>query len=324
MAQHRGSHRATHRGARRARDARAAGLTTATPHVAGRRRAEPAPSLVARAAASVRTGTQGVVPSLSSLATSVGSAAGPRWRHRLSVLPSALGVVALVAAGTGAVAAGEDLPGTGAVTAAAQARAVSTGTDAQGVVRGGDERERALSRDSERQALQDAAEVRLQRAAEEQAAERNAELKQLGRAAEARAGEIAENAWMLPLAAYRVTARFGMAGSLWSSDHTGLDLAAPSGTPILAVASGTVTEAGSAGAYGNRTILTLDDGTELWFCHQSTIGVQEGDAVTAGQQIGEVGATGNVTGPHLHLEVRPGGGDPVDPFQALTFRGLKP
>jgi murein DD-endopeptidase MepM/ murein hydrolase activator NlpD len=266
------------------------------------------------------TGARRSLPSLAALT----SAVGPRWRHRLSVVPSALGVMALVAAGSGAVTASEDVPGPRAVTAAAQARAISSGTDAQGSVDGGGEREAAISRDSERQALQDAAEVRLQRAAEEQAAERNAELKQLGRAAEARAGEIAANQWALPLAAYRLTARFGMAGSLWSSTHTGLDFAAPSGTPIMAVSNATVTEAGDAGAYGNRTILTLDDGTELWFCHQSTIGVQPGDKVTAGQQIGTVGATGNVTGPHLHLEVRPGGGDPVDPFQALTFRGLKP
>ena len=321
MAQHRGQHRATHRGDRRGRDTRAASP-------AGRRRAETAPSLLTRTTTSVRTRAQGAraatLPSLSSLATSVGTAAGPRWRHRLSVLPSAIGIVALVAAGTGAVAAGEDSPGPRAVTAAAQARAISNGTDAQGYVDGGSDREAAISRDSERQALQDAAEVRLQRAAEEQAAERNAELKELGRAAEARAGEIAENAWVLPTTGYRLTARFGMAGGLWSSDHTGLDFAAPAGTPIVAVANGTVTETGDAGAYGNRTIMTLDDGTEIYYCHQTTIGVQPGDKVTSGQQIGTVGTTGNSTGPHLHLEVRPGGGDPVDPFQALTFHGLKP
>lgn len=314
MSQHRAQHRATHRGDRRDRVARGT-RAVGTPPV-GRRRAETPPSLLARA----RSVT---VPPLSALAT---SAAGPRWRHRLSVLPSALGVVALVAAGTGAVAAGEQAPGPRAVTAAAQARAISAGTDAQGaVVRSAvDEREAAISRDSERQALQDAAEVRLQRAAEEQAAERNAELKQLGRAAEARAGEIAENQWVLPTSGYRLTARFGMAGGLWSSDHTGLDFAAPVGTPIVAIANGTITDTGWAGAYGNRTIMTLDDGTEVYFCHQTSIGVKPGDKVTAGQQIGTVGSTGNSTGPHLHLEVRPGGGDPVDPYRALTFHGLKP
>ncbi len=111
---------------------------------------------------------------------------------------------------------------------------------------------------------------------------------------------------------------------LWSHCHTGLDFAAPEGTPIHAIANGTVTEMGSAGAYGNRTIVTLEDGTELWYCHQSAFGVQQGQKVTAGQVIGAVGSTGNVTGPHVHIEVRPGAGDPVDPYQAMVAHGFKP
>ena len=70
--------------------------------------------------------------------------------------------------------------------------------------------------------------------------------------------------------------------------------------------------------------MTLEDGSELWYCHQSAIGVEVGDQVVGGQPIGAVGATGNTTGPHLHLEVRPGGGDAVDPLQALTIHGLNP
>jgi murein DD-endopeptidase MepM/ murein hydrolase activator NlpD len=197
-----------------------------------------------------------------------------------------------------------------------------SGTDAIGYV--GGPREHALSRDSEREALQDAADAKLEAAAEEQAAQRNAELKSLGKAAEARAGQIAKNQWHLPTQGYHLTARFGMAGGLWSSNHTGLDFAAPSGTPIFAVANGVITETGWAGSYGNRTVETLADGTELWYAHQSSIGVKVGQQVIGGQTIGAVGSTGNTTGPHVHLEVRPGGGDPVDPYQALVFHGVQP
>jgi murein DD-endopeptidase MepM/ murein hydrolase activator NlpD len=232
-----------------------------------------------------------------------------------------VGVVALGFAGAGAVTVHPDPAPQSTIQLSSKADAL-TGTDAVGFT--GDPRERAISRDSERQALQDAAEVKLQQAAEQQAAERNAELKSLGKAAEARAGEIAKNQWHLPTSGYRLTARFGMSGGMWSSNHTGLDMAAPSGTPIVAVANGTITETGSDGAYGNKTVQTLEDGTEIWYCHQTDIGVSPGDAVSGGQQIGTVGSTGNSTGPHLHLEVRPGGGDPVDPYQALVFHGLKP
>jgi len=232
-----------------------------------------------------------------------------------------VGVVALGIAGAGAVTLGQQQPAADAMSLSAQGGPLS-GTDAIGFV--GGPRERALSRDSEREALQDAAETKLKAAAEEQAAERNAELKSLGKAAEARAGEIAKNQWKLPTSGYHLTARFGMAGGLWSSNHTGLDFAAPSGTPIVAVANGVITKTGYAGAYGNQTIETLEDGTEIWYCHQTSIGVNVGDRVIGGQQIGTVGSTGNTTGPHLHLEVRPGGGDPVDPAQALVFHGVTP
>ena len=132
-----------------------------------------------------------------------------------------------------------------------------------------------------------------------------------------------ENLWHLPVAGYHLTARFGDYG-LWSSYHTGLDFAAPSGTPIYAVANGTISSASYDGSYGNKTVETLEDGTELWYCHQTSFVVSAGETVHAGELIGYIGSTGHVTGPHLHLEVRPGGGDPVDPYSALVVHGVTP
>ncbi|MFE6825434.1 MULTISPECIES: M23 family metallopeptidase [Streptomyces] len=147
-------------------------------------------------------------------------------------------------------------------------------------------------------------------------------------AAKAEAARLAELAkqYTLPTSSYTITSTFGQAGSLWSSGyHTGLDFAAPTGTLIKAVHSGTITEAGWAGSYGYRTILTLDDGTELWFCHQSSISVSVGQKVATGDVIGRVGATGNVTGAHLHLEVHPGGSaEGIDPAAWLRDKGLNP
>ncbi|MER5196221.1 M23 family metallopeptidase [Streptomyces sp. NPDC002755] len=147
-------------------------------------------------------------------------------------------------------------------------------------------------------------------------------------AAKAEAARLAELAkqYTLPTSSYTITSTFGQAGSLWSSGyHTGLDFAAPTGTLIKAVHSGTITEAGWAGSYGYRTILTLDDGTELWFCHQSSISVSVGQKVATGDVIGRVGATGNVTGAHLHLEVHPNGSaDGIDPAAWLRGKGLNP
>ncbi|MDZ5664232.1 M23 family metallopeptidase [Nocardioides sp. S-58] len=159
--------------------------------------------------------------------------------------------------------------------------------------------------------------------AEKQMAERAAKLEEMRRAAEQQAAKIKENKWVLPLESYGITATFGQYG-LWASYHTGLDFNANSGDPIIAVANGTVTETGYDGAYGNKTVITLDDGTEIWFCHQTSTYVSVGDRVNGGEVIGTVGTTGNVTGSHLHLEVRPGGGDPVDPFQAFVEHGIVP
>jgi murein DD-endopeptidase MepM/ murein hydrolase activator NlpD len=129
--------------------------------------------------------------------------------------------------------------------------------------------------------------------------------------------------WVSPISgAYRITATFGQAGSLWASDHTGVDLAAPAGTPVSAVAAGTVTFAGNAGAYGTRVKILHADGTETSYSHLSRLDVTEGQSIGQGAVIGAVGSTGNSTGPHLHLELVPAGGVAVDPVPALLARGV--
>ena len=136
------------------------------------------------------------------------------------------------------------------------------------------------------------------------------------------AGVPSTQPWLAPLASYRITARFGQSGRYWASTHTGLDLAAPTGTPVMAVTGGTVTFAGENGAYGQRVALTHPDGTETWYAHLSRIDVAVGAVVAPGGVLGAVGSTGNSSGPHLHLEVRPMGGDPVDPATALAEHGV--
>ena len=155
------------------------------------------------------------------------------------------------------------------------------------------------------------------------AEQRDAALGQLAQLAERQADKIAENRWVLPIEPAVITARFGEYG-LWSSYHTGLDFNGNEGDPIKAIANGVVTFVGYDGSYGNKTVVTLEDGTEIWYCHQSAYNVSEGDTVRGGEVIGAVGSTGHVTGSHLHVEVRPGGGDPVDPYAAFVVHGVTP
>ncbi len=166
----------------------------------------------------------------------------------------------------------------------------------------------------------------LDRQAKAQAEQREIVLKQLTAKVDQTADKLRANQWVLPVTGYNLTARFGQRSGLWSTVHTGLDFAGPSGSTIVAVAGGTVVSADYEGAYGNRTVIQLDDGTgtEIWYCHQSRFGVKPGDKVGPGDVIGYTGSTGNVTGPHLHLEVHPGGGAAVDPYTALVEHRVTP
>jgi len=92
--------------------------------------------------------------------------------------------------------------------------------------------------------------------------------------------------------------------------HSGTDLGAPEGMPVLAAHSGYVKYAGESSGYGNLIILEYADGKyQSYYAHLSEILVKEGDAIRPRQVIGKVGSTGGVTGPHLHFELRRKEGD---------------
>ncbi|MFD9061319.1 peptidoglycan DD-metalloendopeptidase family protein [Kitasatospora purpeofusca] len=135
----------------------------------------------------------------------------------------------------------------------------------------------------------------------------------------------ATSGFFAPLANPKLGTAYGVAGSMWASGHhTGADFVAATGTPLRAVAAGTVVKAGNGGAYGNEVEIKLADGKYAEYAHLSSIGVSIGQTVTAGQQIGLSGATGNVTGPHLHFEIRTGSeyGSDIDPIAYLRAHGV--
>ena len=239
--------------------------------------------------------------------------------------PVLLGAATVAVAVVGVVTA----PGGGAAPQAAYAgtvtnnvRPASALNGSAGIATVGDVRA-DVSRASDRGTLQQAAGEDLVEMAEAQAAERNTALSTMQAEAQKFANQLLEDRWYLPLDPSIITATFGEYG-LWSSYHTGLDFNGENGDPIHAIATGVVTFVGYDGAYGNKTVVTLEDGTELWYCPQTSQYVSVGDTVAGNEVIGTVGSTGNVTGSHLHVEVRPGGGDPVDPYTAFQVHGVTP
>ncbi|MDX3451619.1 LysM peptidoglycan-binding domain-containing M23 family metallopeptidase [Streptomyces sp. ME02-8801-2C] len=129
----------------------------------------------------------------------------------------------------------------------------------------------------------------------------------------------------LPVAGATIGTGYHVSGSMWSSGyHTGVDFVVPTGTSLKAVGAGTVVSAGWGGAYGNQVVIKLADGYYAQYGHLSQLSVSAGQSVTAGQQIGLSGATGNVTGPHLHFEIRttPDYGSDVDPVAYLRSKGV--
>ncbi|MEZ5681346.1 MAG: M23 family metallopeptidase [Erythrobacter sp.] len=120
----------------------------------------------------------------------------------------------------------------------------------------------------------------------------------------------------LPMSGARLTSGFGsryhptLGGMRF---HAGVDLAAPTGTPVKATASGQVSRAGWNGGYGILVSINHGGAVETRYAHLSAIAVRPGDTVQQGQVIGFVGSTGRSTGPHLHYETRVSG-QPTNPM----------
>lgn len=130
---------------------------------------------------------------------------------------------------------------------------------------------------------------------------------------------------------YTIAATFGQVGS-WARYHTGVDFAAPIGTPIHATANGVITNAGIGPASswaGNYVVIKFSNGEQMLFAHMSSVSVSNGQQVRGGQLIGRIGMTGRAFGPHTHVELYPAGVTPgdvysaVDPVPWFTAHGLR-
>jgi murein DD-endopeptidase MepM/ murein hydrolase activator NlpD len=140
----------------------------------------------------------------------------------------------------------------------------------------------------------------------------------LGQAVRVGSGSsVAGSGWTAP-AQGTVTSDYG---PRWGTEHEGIDIGAASGSPVRAAADGVVKRANWYGGYGNAVIIDHGNGVQTLYGHNSSLDVQPGQRVSAGQVIAKVGSTGDSTGPHLHFEVEVDG-KKVDPRPWLKDRGV--
>lgn len=173
--------------------------------------------------------------------------------------------------------------------------------------------------DTRSQAIQDNVQARVFAAA---SAARSAERKGLAarNARNLAAKRVKEaHSWRLPLQDVVHTSDFGWR---WGRLHAGEDFAAPVGTELVAMSTGTVTFAGEQSGYGVLVKIRYWDDTVTFYAHMSSTSVTEGEVVEPGEVVGRTGNTGHSTGPHLHLEVHPEGLAAVDPAIWLAAHHL--
>ena len=216
-----------------------------------------------------------------------------------------MGVAAVGAAAVAGVGMAQDSSKTQADGAVAKAPTQQLDRQLTGASRDADDFASRASRSQERLDLKER-QAAAKKAAEEAAARK----------------EALRPKFVLPVTQKGLSAYFGQAGVNWMALHTGIDFPVQVGTPVMAVTDGTVRTQWNP-SYGNMAIVTAPDGTETWYCHLSSTKIRSG-SVKAGTVIAYSGNTGNTTGPHLHLEVRPHGGSPIDPLPWLLAHGLDP
>lgn len=202
-----------------------------------------------------------------------------------------------------------------AVKADVAARANRTALVAAGVARS-TQRKNVAARAQQAQFARQAkaAQAKAQQAQAQQAQAQQAQAVEAKR-------EASTNGWQLPIRSYTVTSGFGFR---WGRLHAGEDFAAPIGTELVSMSRGTVDFAGVESGYGNIVKIRYWDGTVSYFGHMSSISVNTGQSLEAGQSVGAVGNTGQSTGPHLHLEVHPNGGEAVNPQAWLANHNIAP
>ncbi|SFD28152.1 M23 family metallopeptidase [Streptomyces aidingensis] len=132
--------------------------------------------------------------------------------------------------------------------------------------------------------------------------------------------------WTAPVEAADsvLSAGYGQSGEHWADRHTGQDFAVDSGTPVLAVGSGTVVAAECGDGFGHQIVIRHDNGYFSQYAHLSVLEVAPGTRVGTGRRIGLSGDTGNSSGPHLHFEIRltPYLGSGIDPVPWLRDHGV--